>query len=734
MPLTTDSIREAVVSLYPDNLRNEISAKDMRDGMRLVADVIDAQPADSFWSVITEAQFVEIQDARADVAADAAQVEADRLATEAARDEVLAASQVLRAQFVTVGGQTFYPAGVGGVPAAIIEDGHILFGASPFGPLTYGVDYSVDGGIQFTFDPGEGSLFHLVTMPRFTNSEAQVILQDLADAVEASGLTYPTRAEAVAALPSLPLSVQKVSWNSGVGVIDVARKVGATDIPDMLGWVPSGVATPEHYGAIGNGVSNDTAALNAWGGQAGRGMLRGTYRVTANIQVARNRVDATGAVIIYDGAGYGRMVDMTTTGARWAGGELDGNFKASVGIYSTAGGCVVDGAEIHGLRSLVEQCSGVWMVGPNGGTARNCEIYDLSAVGDGSYGDSNGPSRAVLMTSPTAMTAPFIIEDNEARDIAGEEGDAYQVMANNGTYPFLSAAWSIIRRNTARGFNRRGIKIQASDVICEDNILIAPTATAGLGPQSVIDVIAANNVIVRRNFTVSAPGMRAIGIAKPPAAPKMTGIVIEGNIHNGVADADSITIDGVSQAIVNGNVHISGRRALYIVNSEQTAIRGNIAANSVTDGTYSDFEIADTNTRMLVEGNVSLGGTKYASVGAKSSLSIFRNTTSLRPVGAVIATTSTAVNSMITGTVAMTSSGVAVAGLSEAHTAISDSIQLGTIGGSLSNKLIWTTGDPATKRAGRFHTVGDVAWNAAGLSPVGWKCTASGTPGTWAAF
>ena len=181
MPLTTDSIREAVVSLYPDNLRNEISAKDMRDGMRLVADVIDAQPADSFWSVITEAQFVEIQDARADVAADAAQVEADRLATEAARDEVLAASQVLRAQFVTVGGQTFYPAGVGGVPAAIIEDGHILFGASPFGPLTYGVDYSVDGGIQFTFDPGEGSLFHLVTMPRFTNSEAQVILQDYKD-------------------------------------------------------------------------------------------------------------------------------------------------------------------------------------------------------------------------------------------------------------------------------------------------------------------------------------------------------------------------------------------------------------------------------------------------------------------------------------------------------------------------------------------------------------------------
>lgn len=311
MPLTTDSIREAVFSLYPDNLRNEISAKDMRDGMRLVADVIDAQPADSFWSVITEAQFVEIQDARADVAADAAQVEADRLATETARDEVLAASQVLRAHFVTVGGQTFYPAGVGGVPAAIIEDGHILFGASPFGPLTYGVDYSVDGGIQFTFDPGEGSLFHLVTMPRFTNSEAQVILQDLADAVEAAGLVYPSRAAAIAALSSLPLSVQKVSWNSGVGVIDVARKVGATDIPDMVGWVPDGDVYPQHFGSLCNGTGNDAIGIGAaivWLNAIGGGVLNysGAIRLQTCVEMLSNVSHDFGSATLVSPGSLGR--------------------------------------------------------------------------------------------------------------------------------------------------------------------------------------------------------------------------------------------------------------------------------------------------------------------------------------------------------------------------------------------------------------------------------------------
>lgn len=41
MPVDTDDLRNAIPSLYPDNLTGEIDAARMRAGQRMVADVID---------------------------------------------------------------------------------------------------------------------------------------------------------------------------------------------------------------------------------------------------------------------------------------------------------------------------------------------------------------------------------------------------------------------------------------------------------------------------------------------------------------------------------------------------------------------------------------------------------------------------------------------------------------------------------------------------------------------
>ena len=85
---------------------------------------------------------------------------------------------------LTTSGVRRYTTDNSGVALTLTETNHILFGGSPFGPLTYGVDYAVyDGGITFAYDPGSAGLFHIFSMPRFTNSEAQVILQDFKDVI-----------------------------------------------------------------------------------------------------------------------------------------------------------------------------------------------------------------------------------------------------------------------------------------------------------------------------------------------------------------------------------------------------------------------------------------------------------------------------------------------------------------------------------------------------------------------
>ena len=80
-------------------------------------------------------------------------------------------------------------------------------------------------------------------------------------APRSSDFDFATRAEAVAMLTALlDLADGRTFQAAGLSYI---RKAGATEIPDMPGFVPNGTATPGHYGAVGDGVADDKAAIDA---------------------------------------------------------------------------------------------------------------------------------------------------------------------------------------------------------------------------------------------------------------------------------------------------------------------------------------------------------------------------------------------------------------------------------------------------------------------------------------
>ncbi|ODT60982.1 MULTISPECIES: hypothetical protein [Paracoccus] len=95
---------------------------------------------------------------------------------------------------------TRYSNNSAGQPLNLTPSNHILFGAAPFAVLTYGVDYTVDAGdVVFSFTPDAGELYHVFSMPRFTNTEAQVLLQDYENRVRNdAGRAEAAAAEAVA--------------------------------------------------------------------------------------------------------------------------------------------------------------------------------------------------------------------------------------------------------------------------------------------------------------------------------------------------------------------------------------------------------------------------------------------------------------------------------------------------------------------------------------------------------
>lgn len=59
---------------------------------------------------------------------------------------------------------------------------------------------------------------------------------------------FASRAAAVTALASIPVTVKRFGWVSGDVAFFVTRKTGATGIADLPGWVPDGNPTPAHYG------------------------------------------------------------------------------------------------------------------------------------------------------------------------------------------------------------------------------------------------------------------------------------------------------------------------------------------------------------------------------------------------------------------------------------------------------------------------------------------------------
>lgn len=186
-----------------------------------------------------------------------------------AAEEIKGAATFQRQQIMTFAGQRVYAYGIDGKHVHITENNHLLSGGPTVGDLIFGQDYGTNYNqeLVLNFDPPEGAILYKKSMPRFTNSEAQVILQGLSDAVIAAGLTYADREEALSGIQALPLSVQKAGWSAGGGEVPgIVREFGATDIPDMPSWAPIVPVSPLHFPQTDAGFSAFIASASERGG------------------------------------------------------------------------------------------------------------------------------------------------------------------------------------------------------------------------------------------------------------------------------------------------------------------------------------------------------------------------------------------------------------------------------------------------------------------------------------
>lgn len=155
-----------------------------------------------------------------------------------------------------------------------------------------------------------------------------------------AGTSYTTRQRFVNAIARGELSGLINGTTVTAGGLEFVRASGATAISDLPGWLPVGSFTPLHWGAVGDGVADDGAAINA---------SLAAYKVAVEAEP-----DQLGN-LIYSGLGltYRTTVSINATG------------------ISTWGWCIRD-------ITIVGECAGKCVldtIGSRGGVLREVTVY-----------------------------------------------------------------------------------------------------------------------------------------------------------------------------------------------------------------------------------------------------------------------------------------------------------------------------------------------------------------------
>lgn len=349
--------------------------------------------------------------------------------------------------------------------------------------------------------------------------------------------------------------------------------------------------TAKSFGAVGDGVADDTAAVQAWLDAGGYRLEDGVYRITSTLTLAGN-----GRTFVTDGARLlGATQDMTmmavtgddcTISAHFAGNSL-----AAAGVYVTGARALIESGRYEDIRSTAVQDARAINVTTAGGVTvrRNIILRTHNAK-------AAGFCRAIAVNATTAASGDTIITDNRIDGVTGTEGDAIQILFNDGGNVFLDAR-AVIARNNIRNASRRFIKVQGSNTVVKDNIIRFDIATAPELPSNYINAFQSDNVTITGNDIGTGLLSNPIAVTGI-AARRSKGITIRNNVirQDDARDVASVYLDYVEDGAITDNLCFGGAAGVSVGNSINVLVDGavgfgGLSTRQVVRGTISNTDV-----------------------------------------------------------------------------------------------------------------------------------------------
>lgn len=339
-------------------------------------------------------------------------------------------------------------------------------------------------------------------------------------------------------------------------LVDVDERIAPVD--RRVENIESAAVNAKSFGAIGDGVTDDTAALKQWIDDPNviKSLGSGSYVVSDTLVSSKANLCISGPGRLI--AATPEMVVLKLSGAdtKVSGLEVDGASVGGIAIQMSGTGQEVSNCKIHDFRSMTSSARGVDSETFGNVVVRNNRFWNIHAEGDTTLANGFGMARAVVLYSKGNREGYAVCEGNRIENITGEEADAIAILAYDGVTPTVQyqSAWATIRDNIIINSGRRYIKIQGCDVWVDQNWCYQTSDFKSNNPSNLIDVIQGSRVKITNNFVDEKTSGCPVSIKGASTSSRAVQVEVRGNtLRDGSNDSPVVYLSNTDYVSVTNN-------------------------------------------------------------------------------------------------------------------------------------------------------------------------------------
>jgi len=363
---------------------------------------------------------------------------------------------------------------------------------------------------------------------------------------------------------------------------------------DVQGKLRESVSVKD-FGAIGDGVTDDTAAIQAAFNSAATEILfpTGTYIISNLLNDSTPALTSSVANRVIHGPGVISALSQVKSAIRITGDNttvslhIDGNNYIGYAINIAAENPTVIGCFIHDLNGFDNWAGIAIKLSFNGldtsALITNNVIKNLQGVGNAIAGEGIGMQRAIAHSTDQNCTKTIFITNNIIEDVFGEEGDSVVVSASVSTSPYGTLRVPcVIANNTFNGWSRRAVKIACDSVVVSNNYFTNDLSVTLSSLQRVIDATNGSNITVNGNTFDRCKYQPQI-CWYLDSYQKSDNITITNNTIMGVGNTSISALIitrtyGANVTVQNNNINCPEHtvQAINVMNADNVNVSGNI--------------------------------------------------------------------------------------------------------------------------------------------------------------